>query len=251
MVAVTMTGTYEGKPLEVLGNLIEERKRILGESAEDAVVATGIDALISLRALTKTAKKMIPKADVQFGREEPKYITGTRGKITGRIFRRVLVGRWKDGEKKNFVRWQECYNYRHTKKGKLRVRRATSAERTAAWQRWGRIANRGLAKRVLGLAMNSISTRKVPLGPAKARLARIAAASVSVTSSGAGSSFVLMIGDKLGYAQQALKGGPAAVELALQKAANKIAGRLCKVADKKFGEKIQTPFPEVKKRRAK
>lgn len=249
MVGVTMSGTYEGKPLQVLGKLIEERKRILGESAEDAVVATGIDALISLRALTKMAKKMIPKSDVRFGHENPKYITGTKGKSAGKVFRRVVVGRWKDGEKKNRVRWQECKNVRVTKRGKVRVLRATSAERTAAWERWGKIGNRGLAKRALGLAMMRISTKNAGLERVKARAARIAEANVSVASSGAGTRFVLMIKDKLGYAQQALKNGPASVELALQKAANRIAGRLCKVAEKKFGEKIQTPFPEVKKRK--
>lgn len=244
MVGVTMTGTYEGKPLEVLGKLIEERKRVLGESAEDAVVATGIDALISLRALTKTAKKMIPKADVRFGREDPQYITGTRGKSIGKLFRRTLVKRWSNGRQTQTVRWQRVESM-------AKDRRATSADLTAAWKRFGKIRNRGLARRALGVAMNRLSTRNVALGQADMRLARLANASVAVVKSGTNSSFSLRISDNLGYAQQALKGGPAAVELALQKAANKVAGRLCKVAEKKFGERISTPFPEVKDRRAK
>lgn len=250
MVNVTMSANYDGKPLAVLADLIKERQRILGESAEDAVVATGIDALVSLRALTRVARKMIPKSDVRFGREEPRYITGSRNLTAGRVFRRVLVGRWKNGEKRNAVRWQECYGYRHTKSGKLRVERATARERNVAWMRWGRIANRGLAQRVLGLAMNALSTRKADLGPAKARLARIAEAHCLVEKFGALDTFTLEIRDTLGYALAALKGGSASVDLALQKSANKIAGRLAKVAEKKFGEKIATPFPEVRQRRA-
>lgn len=245
-----MQANYDGKPLAVLADLIKERQRILGESAEDAVVATGIDALVSLRALTRVARKMIPKSDVRFGREEPRYITGSRNLTAGRVFRRVLVGRWKNGEKHNAVRWQECYDYRHTKRGKLRVKRATARERNVAWMRWGRIANRGLAQRVLGLAMNALSTRKTDLGPAKARLARIAEAHCLVEKFGALDAFTLEIRDTLGYALAALKGGSASVDLALQKSANKIAGRLAKVAEKKFGEKIATPFPEVRQRRA-
>ena len=254
MVKVVMSGNYDGKPLEVLGNLIQERQRILNESAQDAVIATGINALMSLRTLTKVAKKHIPRKDVHFGREDPRYITGTRGKATGKVFRRVVVGRWKDGAKRNFTRWQEVKSgVSYTKRGKLRVKRATRAELVAAWNRWGSIRNRGLARRALGVAMNRLSTRNV-VDPLDSRTARIAQANVRVRTVKLGQqshmqTFVLEIRDGLGYAQQALRGGSAAVDLALKKAANRVAGRLCKVAEEKFGKRIATPFPEVKKRR--
>lgn len=238
---VEINGTYEGKPLEVLAGLIRERQRILGETAEDAVVATGIDALISLRALTKVSGKMIPKADVRFGVENPQYITGTRGSATGKLLRRTLVKRWSGGRQNQSVRW-----FKIEQEAKSRPK----ADLSAAWHRYGNIKNRGLARRALGLLMNRISTRQVALGPADARLARIAAGHVEVRRRGGRDLFVLEVVDSLGYATAALKGGPSAVELAVQRAANKIAGRLAKVADKKFGEKIPTPFPEVKKRRS-
>lgn len=247
MVSVTMNANYDGQPLTVLADLIKERQRILGESAEDAVIATGIDALISLRALTRIAKAMIPKSDVRFGREKPKWIMATRGRNAGKPLRRVVVGRWRNGVKKNATHWQPASSYSFTKRGKPKVKHATAEERTAAWNRWGRITNRGLAKRVLGLAMKQLSTRNVDLGAANARLARIAQANVRVYKTGSADRFALDIRDSLGYALAALKGGSASVDLALQRAANKIAGRLCKASEKKFGVKVETPFPEVRK----
>ena len=54
--------TYEGQPIEVLEKLIEERKALLGETYKDAVTATAITVLRSLRADTKIAKKKVPKS---------------------------------------------------------------------------------------------------------------------------------------------------------------------------------------------
>lgn len=50
--------TYgDGKPLEALRALLQKRREILGESSEDAVVATAITVIKSLRADTKVAPK--------------------------------------------------------------------------------------------------------------------------------------------------------------------------------------------------
>ena len=242
VVGVTCNATFDGKPLSVLTDLLAERQRILGESVQDAVVATGIDALVSLRALTKIAPKRIPKADVRFGETEPKYITGTKGKATGQLFRRTLVKRWRNGRQVQLVKWQRV-------DGIAKNRRASAKELSAAWQAWGKINQRGLAKAALGIAMKSISTRNAA-DSVTPRALRLAHANVSVRKNGYGNMFRLVIHDSLDYAALALKGGPAAVNLALQRAANKIAGRLSKVAEKRLGEKIPTPFPEVLQRRA-
>ena len=250
MVAVEMSADYDGRPLKVLGELIEERKRILGESAQDAVIATGIDALVSLRALTTVAKQYIPRSDVRWGESNPKYITGTRTQ-NGLPMRRVVYSRYSGGQKKNKVGWQPLeVKY----KGKGLKRResqphATRSDLRNAWKRFGAIKNRGLAKRVLGVAMNKLSTRQVPLGPARAKVRRIAESNVFIDKTGTFENYGIEIQDTLGYALAALKGGMSSVNTALEKAANKIAGRLCKVAEKKFGERIETPFPEVKNRR--
>lgn len=57
MIEATATMTYEGKPIEVLESLIEKRKELLGEITKDAVTATAITVLKSLRADTKIAPK--------------------------------------------------------------------------------------------------------------------------------------------------------------------------------------------------
>lgn len=241
VVRVNMTANYDGKPLAVLSDLIRQRQKYLGESAADAVVATGIDALNSLRALTRVAPKTIPKKDVVFGKSDPQYMTYPRG-----TYRRVVVTRWLGGKRVNIIKWQRIEGT--TKRGKPR---ATSADRRAAWERWGKVRYSGLARRALGLAMNHLSTRQVKSERADMRLSRIASANVAVRKMTAGGAFVLDIRDNLGYAVQALRGGQAAIDLAMKRAANKIAGRLCRVAEKKFGERIATPFPEVRQRRAK
>jgi len=47
--------TYEGKPLEVLNALLKKRSEILGETTKNAVVATMIASLVSIRAGTLNA----------------------------------------------------------------------------------------------------------------------------------------------------------------------------------------------------
>ena len=49
--------TYEGKPLEVLNELLKKRSEILGETTKNAVVATMIASLVSIRAGTRNAQK--------------------------------------------------------------------------------------------------------------------------------------------------------------------------------------------------
>ena len=68
--AVTLeaTATYgESRPLEVLGELIEKRCKVLGEMSSDAVIATAIDALVSLRSATLQAR---PAKKTKVGVEE-------------------------------------------------------------------------------------------------------------------------------------------------------------------------------------
>ena len=53
MVVPKVDMTYNGKPVEVLMQLIDKRRKILGELGRDAVIATAITVLKSLRAQTK------------------------------------------------------------------------------------------------------------------------------------------------------------------------------------------------------
>lgn len=265
MVGVTMAGTYEGKPLEVLGKLIEERKRILGESAEDAVVATGIDALISLRTLTKMSPKNIRKSEYSFVRDYSKapYIT-LRGRRNPYGLDPILGRRWKFTHLPGTSDAREYIVYPYTGRHRGKNGKMVGGDRIAEWNEVLRfkglrpIRRRGLAKTVLGAMANEMSTK--PGRNFQIELQRYHRGERVYPPKGGfyyisgvrrmSEAFCEMrLVDKLNYAMFALKNGPASVELALQKAANRIAGRLCKVAEKKFGEKIQTPFPEVKKRK--
>lgn len=239
MVKVVMSGNYDGKPLAVLSDLIRQRRKYLYESAKDAVIATGIDALVSIRRITRVSKKMLPKSAVKFAAHKPKYITAKYGKHKGKPLRRTLVKRYKNNTLKTIVKWYP-----------LGTKKATKADREAAYKKWGKISRHGLSKWTFGVLMRGLSTRSsIPesVQNATKAIARIMAKSVMFDSD---RRLTLHLTNALRYAQQSVKGGQAGVDLALKKAANKIAGRLCKVAEKKFGERVQTPFPEVKRRRA-
>ena len=239
MVKVTCNATYYGKPLAVLSDLIRQRQKYLGESSKDAVIATGIDALVSIRRITRTAKKMLPKSAVKFAPHKPKYITAKYGKNAGKPLRRTLVKRYKNNALKTIVKWFP-----------LETKKATKADREAAYRKWGKISRHGLSKWTFGVLMHGLSTKNnIPehVQSATKAIARKMAKSVTLESP---TRLTLNLTNALNYARQSVKGGQAGIDLALKKAANKIAGRLCKVAEKKFGERVQTPFPEVRKRRA-
>jgi hypothetical protein len=70
-----------------------------------------------------------------------------------------------------------------------------------------------------------------------------------VQKNGNGSTFSLNASDLLDYAKLALKGGDSAINQALMKAANKIASVISKKCEKLLlFEKLDSPFPEVKKK---
>lgn len=74
MISPTAKFDYEGKPLSVLENLIEKRKKLLGETTKDAVVATAITVLKSLRADTRVAPANAP--DTSYDITDTGYVGG-------------------------------------------------------------------------------------------------------------------------------------------------------------------------------
>ena len=110
---------------------------------------------------------------------------------------------------------------------------------------------RGLAKATLGFAMAAVSNGgSIGLNATSAKSIKAAKMAAKVYESGGISdgSYRVSITDALDYSRLALKSGAGAVERAMMKAANSIAGRLSKVASTRLGEGIKTPFPEVKGR---
>lgn len=272
MLEPSVSFTYAGAPAEVLSSLIEKRTRLLRESVRDAVVATAITVLKSLRADTRKARKRAKSADVCV--EETGWVGGWERE--GGIYHRVVRAssarraakvpgvfpvnnagrRYIAGESVKVYRvtpthgadrmtWAKnrnkgCwYVFAQSRKVAEDLGRRLVQRKMDSW--------RGLAKTALGYAMKMTSTRQSvnsDAATAKARLAAGQAASV-VSHSGDGR-WTIAITDSLDYAKSALRSGSGGVERAMQKAANSIAGRLRKVAGGDLGGEIATPFPEVR-----
>ena len=56
MIEPVVKMTYNGGPLDKLNELIEKRQKWLGETYKDAIVATAITALKSIRAATRVSR---------------------------------------------------------------------------------------------------------------------------------------------------------------------------------------------------
>ncbi len=249
-----------GQTLDALGELIEARRRVLGEATEDAVIAVGIDALNSLRAATRSAEKAkkfkttieatgwyggfskttnkpcfrqapLPMAArVDVGNARVKWLTkGVRDMKRRRVFK---VTPEHESVRPYYVVAESA-------------KIAQEFEKRAASHR---VAQYGaLAKNALGVAMAKISTRNTPLkGGAESRAKASKLAQV-VRGDG-----YLTISDKIDFSVAALRGGRNTVNLSLQKAANKVAGYLARNCVRRgLRETIATPFPEVRGRKAK
>jgi hypothetical protein len=262
--------TASGKTLDELSRMIALRVERLNELTRDAVIATAIDILVSLRSLTADARKG-DKAD------PPQRIT-TRSDLVvsfrnGAAHKPCLRYAAADGHGAVFSQPGSFYIAtdgvalkqlkvfqivpRHERIKPYFVA-ATSPSEALKFE-GDKIRRRirskgGLARAVLGAAMAAISTRNGDEGVSPKIRALSARMSQTIVSAGgatgasgsAGVSFV----EELEYAMAALNGGDGAVELAMQKAANKIAGLITKTAHEAgdFEHDIRSPFPDVKKR---
>ena len=115
--------------------------------------------------------------------------------------------------------------------------------------------NKGLAKFALGRLMNK--TAQTSQGGTADKITastrRIADEWTWTKSTAEGTAnagrYSLTLADNLDYALQALKGGQAAVDLAVKKAANKIAATIQrKCANDFFLPPVGVPFPELRSR---
>jgi hypothetical protein len=273
MASVSVAISYEGKPLSELERLIAARKKWLKESARDAVVATAITVVRSLRADSKQGRKKAKNSDVEV--EDTGWVGGwaREGKKLKRVARyskgggrvnvfpvnRVGQAYWK-GEKVKVYRvrpvfhrdrWTWAKNKNAADKcwyvfaESAKVARDFGKERVSAhMRRW-----RGLAKLALGFAMAKISTRGGLKEVASPKAKKAAESASKVYTSSSGETFGMVVIDALDYAKKALKSGPGGVDRAMMKAANSIAGRIRKSAGGKLDEVLPIPFPEVVKGR--
>lgn len=118
-------------------------------------------------------------------------------------------------------------------------------------KRYVRIAKKwmGAAQYAMKLAQQAVSTKSVP-NPTRlgTNARRIAEGNLRVRSFGGDSEWTVQIEDNLAYAALAFK-RPDAVQYAMAKAANSIAGMLRKRAGDILDPSLATPFPEIAKHR--
>lgn len=276
MIGATVTASCcDGKPLSVLADLIRKRAEVLGETARDAVVATAIDVAKSLRAATrvrKVGRKLKLDAENSGVRmaKRPDLMPSYRG-TTKRICWRPRgggVGHWNKNdvcrippgiEFRNCVVWQVTVSedrrsrWRHQAASYMLLATSDAAAKEYVQKRYSAIADRtaGAARGVWGHVMAEISTRPVADKALKAHAEKVAGGAFRVTKSGDADSYRVMLEDRLTYAVDAVKGGRGGIDMAVKKAANKIAGQLNHALGKNgdLERRFETPFPEVKRRR--
>lgn len=261
---VTITTDVDGHALDELARLITQRSKWLGESARDAVRATAVTFLQSLRALTKVAKRTGEKIEVvassllvpSFRRWGGKVRPCLRAGRNGNTYTPAKGVRviYADGLV-NFAA-QKVYTcdivrgegdrrrtYRYvvvaaSKANATRAVRAANARRIASW--------RGLARAAVSALMRRAGGSSTTPG----RIGAKASENARVTERGAGNTFGVTILDNLDYAECAVKGGASGISLALERACNKSASNLNRrCADILGWSPLSTPFPEVRQRK--
>lgn len=259
--------TASGKSLDELTKLIALRVERLKELSKDAVIATAIDVLVSLRADTRDARsgdgvnpprRLTPRRDLfvsfrggrahipclrvgsrhgpEFHHEGSFYIADKGCKLFDLLVFQVVP--YHERIKPYFVAAHSAADVLKFEGEMIR----------------GRVKRKGgLARSALGVAMAKLSTRNSADDvSAKIRALSSNLSQVAVTGGGFGSGdFGLYYKSELDYGIPALKTGEGGVDAAMQRAANKIAGLITHAAHEAgdFEHDIKTPFPDVRRRR--
>ena len=275
MIAHSFKATFEGKPLSVLNELIQKRKKWLGETYKQSVVATAITALRSIRAITLNhygKSEVYIGDDVSITRRADIHPSFS-GKSHVRCFRVGASATRKAPRAKldrpcvqlvppSDLAWLNSSVY-VVKLSKERLERwpknpeqfyvaATSEDAVMSYvkKKFSKIIKResGLARAVLGSLMAKLSTRPPARESAGDRVSKTVNKFGAVRENDAGRVFSVHVESNLSYARDAVKGGQSGINNALKSAANKIAGIIKHMAGAKLDEDLRAPFPEVKKR---
>ena len=256
-----------GKTLAALSNLMRRRIEETGEAARESLAACAIQILVSLRAATKVAKptaeeitledeaQLVPSYKAVRGKAKAIPCLRFRGSGARYETRRVIWAAKGKMEANGVFSFVDL----HTEKKCYVVAPSADSARTAAQQAITKRANtrKGLAKLALGKLMHKTAITSQGNGGqaenAETRRISDTATYVQAASTGTGTgtgTATLTVYDNLRYALDALQGGQATVDVALQKAANKIAATINRqFAKDPFAEKIPTPFPDVRSRK--
>jgi len=271
---VTFKATADGKPLEVLQDLVAKRASALRETTRDAVTATAINILNSLKSATKVAKvkphrqsywieatnlfggfeghrKICVRIGSHYGtrsdiRPAIGFTPGGESVLRSRVYKIIAKNpRMTFARNRNFPNRYWYVLCEH--EGQARAYAEGRMERMLRKER-------GMARYTIGIAQAKVSTRgSMTSRPSGAKSWQIAhrASQVKISGSGFNSGeFGIHFFDALDYSLDALKGGKSAFDLACMKAANKTAGLIhMAYVNRRFGEDCPTPYPEVRSRR--
>ena len=267
---VTIDATVgDGRTLHEFAKLLEARQKYLNESTEDACAAIAIDALKSIRAATRVATDKSVEKGVKVEQVASLYPSF---KSVGK--KKIFCLRYKGSKKEykggariveterngnvtdygvfsfNLETDKASINYLIVSPNAERAK-----ERAKKIQRRAGMMFAGLARRALTILMMKTATIKDNDGDSVSSDVSNKANELTQrveTKSGnmLNATYSLLLEDNLDYASGAVKGGESGVNLALQKAMNKVASVINHKCEKLLMfEKLETPFPEVKQRK--
>lgn len=256
MITPSAKVTYNGRPVDVLCDLVQKRARQLGTTVQDAVRAAAINVLKSVRASTLVARRGRTVVHIQdtgmygsFDADERKPCIRTgpfrrspKAKVVGNV-------KWLPAAA-GVVRHVYAVQDEHTRKYYVVAATQQEAEKFAKARANHRIERfGGLARNVSGVAMYKLSTRNPPPTGHTRAIAESNLAKVHISGDG---SDVCGVYVQLGidYATEAIRGGNAAIDDAIKKASNKIYGQLQHLGGIDISDEYPSaPFPEVARRR--
>lgn len=257
----------DGKTIDTFAKVIAARQQWCHESARGSVAACAIDCLRSLRTKTRIAKPSGVKVVVK--RDNSLFAScETRGRQRIPCIRYLGSKKKYSGSEKVVIadnaRLGEMKVYRYAEDHGSRSYLIVASNMTAAKAKAKQIATRkamryaGLARRALGMLMYKTNTQRVsdPLDPrVELKADEVTAKRETVTKRGDGGVYMLQLNDALRYALDALKGGRAEVDASLKRSMNKIVSVINQKLKKHRNDffspfKLDTPFPELKQRRA-
>lgn len=242
-------------PLNALNKLIQQRSEALKQTTFQATAAIMVNALTSIRAATLDARKH-KKYDIKV--EETSYYVGfshsenrpclrtgpfknaPKATVNGRV---IFLTRYVQNPTKN------AHVYKVTQEKPLQkplyiacLNEKTALEYAIRATKHRIDANGTLGKDALSVAIGKVAVKSFKIEGKNKNPTNVAI----VTESKGNGEYSVRVEDNLDYATNAVKGGSGAIDIALQKAANKSYGYLAHIVGKDFTEKFpDKPFPEV------
>lgn len=206
----------------------ERFEKDMGDSQGTALRRGTLTFLKMVRSQTRRSPKVVPREDVRWGESDPKYITGTKGKAKGMLFRRVVVNRWSKGKRKSCVKWEPVkmkYRGRRTKSGGISESwtEASAFMLRDARHRYGGIRNWGLAKRSWGWFMKAIFHQSMQDENPKSNIdSRMVKKEIREVNTAGKAGVEITLTNKLAYVRSAMP--PGAINHALRAATRQING---------------------------